>query len=179
MRIPTTPPPPPSSSSRPATMTTRPTNNHGGYMQYFLFTLLAFGVLSMTVNIYSGNDNLAAHQMSLIESFKDQHFLKSNSKNRKQFAEEPEDDPKEFEGTTESEEMFDAKENDQGISELAGLNCDTHGGPKQLAAQEMVYWEDIASDNAYLSPFMPPNTERKQYMTFESDHGGWNNVSPF
>jgi hypothetical protein len=176
MRTPTTPP---TSSHRAATTLTRPTNNNGGYMQYFLFALLAFGVLSMTVNIYSGNDNVVANQMSLIESFKEQHFVKSNSKYRKHFAEEPEDDPKELEGIEESEEMIDARNNDQELSELAGLNCDAHGGPKQIAAQEMVYWEDIDSDNAYLSPFMKPDTERKQYMTFESDHGGWNNVSPF
>jgi hypothetical protein len=41
----------------------------------------------------------------------------------------------------------------------------------------MVYWEDIESDNKYVSPFMPKEAGRRQYMTFESDHGGWNNVS--
>lgn len=56
---------------------------------------------------------------------------------------------------------------------LAGLNCDTHGGPKNDLAQEMVYWEDIPSDSKVQSKFKRPG----QYMTFESDHGGWNNVS--
>ena len=55
---------------------------------------------------------------------------------------------------------------------LAGLNCDAHGGPSNDLAQEMVYWEDIPSDSKFQSKFKRPG----QYMTFESDHGGWNNV---
>jgi hypothetical protein len=35
-----------------------------------------------------------------------------------------------------------------------------------------VYWSDIPSDNAHVSPFYSPD----RYMTFEPDHGGWNNI---
>ena len=54
---------------------------------------------------------------------------------------------------------------------LAGLQCDRFGGPSPEAAQEMVYWEDIPSDNKYVSPFK--QTEFKQYLSFEPDDGGW------
>jgi hypothetical protein len=56
----------------------------------------------------------------------------------------------------------------------AGLNCDKWGGPSNDLAQEMVYWEDIPSDASVVSPFHKP--EKPQYMTFEPDQGGWNNI---
>jgi hypothetical protein len=61
----------------------------------------------------------------------------------------------------------------KGVHKLAGLDCSPYGGPSNDIAQEMVYWEDIPSDSKYQSKFKKPG----QYMTFESDHGGWNNVS--
>jgi hypothetical protein len=61
----------------------------------------------------------------------------------------------------------------KGVHKLAGLDCSPYGGPSNDIAQEMVYWEDIPSDSEYQSKFRKPG----QYMTFESDHGGWNNVS--
>jgi GDP-fucose protein O-fucosyltransferase len=57
---------------------------------------------------------------------------------------------------------------------LAGLSCDAWGGPAKGAAEEMVYWEDIPKDNQHTSPLK--NLERKQYLTFEPDHGGFNNI---
>jgi hypothetical protein len=57
---------------------------------------------------------------------------------------------------------------------LAGLDCSPWGGPSVDAAQEMVYWQDIPSDQTYKSPFQP--TDKIQYMTFEPDGGGWNNI---
>lgn len=57
---------------------------------------------------------------------------------------------------------------------LAGLNCDAYGGPSAEAAEEMVYWKDIPSDSAYVSPFYEPDNIR--YLTFEPDGGGWNNI---
>ena len=39
-------------------------------------------------------------------------------------------------------------------------------------AQEMVYWSDIPSDNAHVSPFFSPHF----FLTFEPDGGGWNNI---
>jgi hypothetical protein len=57
---------------------------------------------------------------------------------------------------------------------VAGLSCAYFGGPSPEIAQEMVYWQDIASDNKYKSPFLEPNVTR--YMTFEPDTGGFNNL---
>ena len=55
---------------------------------------------------------------------------------------------------------------------LAGLDCSAYGGPDNEKAEEMVYWSDIPSDNAHVSPFYAPN----HYLTFEPDGGGWNNI---
>ena len=62
-------------------------------------------------------------------------------------------------------------------SRVAGLNCDKYGGPSPEEAQEMVYWEDIPSDAEWISPFHYKHRQRPtQYMTFEPDRGGWNNI---
>jgi len=58
------------------------------------------------------------------------------------------------------------------IPSLSTLNCEKYGGPPD--ASEMVYWHDIPSDHRYVSPFKDPN--KKRYMTFEPDGGGWNNI---
>ena len=58
---------------------------------------------------------------------------------------------------------------------LAGLDCTPHGGPDNEAAAEMVFWEDIESDSRYKSPFLRGDGPT-QYLTFEPDHGGRNNV---
>ena len=71
---------------------------------------------------------------------------------------------------TQTKEIMDvAKE--QG-HKLAGLDCTKFGGPSNDVASEMVYWSDIPSDNAHVSPFYDAN----KYMTFEPDEGGWNNI---
>lgn len=57
---------------------------------------------------------------------------------------------------------------------LAGLDCTSWGGPSIDAAKEMVYWQDIPNDQTYTSPFQP--RDKIQYMTFEPDGGGWNNI---
>ena len=59
---------------------------------------------------------------------------------------------------------------------LAGLDCAPHGGPDNQAAAEMVFWEDIESDSRYKSPFFREDGPT-QYLTFEPDHGGWNNIA--
>ena len=191
----------------------RPRPVDGGPMQYFGLILLVFGVFSMGVNVYTGSE--VSHQMSMIANFKDQHFIKSDSKSRQG----QEDGPEDMEGVGKFGGIFDEEGNEdkdqeqkeveeldrqdreeveqqanevdnsenkpehQEVNEapkinskLAGLNCEAHGGPPNEIAQQMVYWEDIDSDNTYVSPFMPPSTDRRQYMTFESDHGGWNNI---
>jgi len=62
--------------------------------------------------------------------------------------------------------------NDQDSVPLAGLDCTAYGGPSNDKAAEMVYWSDIPSDNAHVSPFYNEGL----YMTFEPDQGGWNNI---
>jgi GDP-fucose protein O-fucosyltransferase len=61
----------------------------------------------------------------------------------------------------------------QNTHNVAGLNCDAHGGPDDPS--EMVYWEDIPLDAQHVSPLKSTGTERK-YLTFEPDQGGWNNI---
>jgi hypothetical protein len=55
---------------------------------------------------------------------------------------------------------------------VSGLHCGAQGPSEELAA-EMIYWEDIPKDANFQSPFMK---EDPQYLTFEPDFGGWNNV---
>ena len=57
---------------------------------------------------------------------------------------------------------------------LAGLSCLQYTGDRQYNASEMIYWEDIPNDSMYQSPFQSLN--RVQYMTFEVDNSGFNNV---
>lgn len=57
---------------------------------------------------------------------------------------------------------------------LGRLVCDKYGGPLEHVAKEMVYWQDIASDAKFISPFYERNV--KQYLTFEPDEGGFNNI---
>lgn len=58
------------------------------------------------------------------------------------------------------------------IHEVAGLNCEDHGGPSNDIAAEMIFWNDIKSDAEYKSPFY----DEEKYITFEPDGGGFNNI---
>jgi hypothetical protein len=49
---------------------------------------------------------------------------------------------------------------------VAGLNCETYGGPSEGDAAEMVYWRDIPSDANFKSPHAAYGPEPK-YLTFE------------
>ena len=70
------------------------------------------------------------------------------------------------------EENTSAIENDGVVHQLAGLHCTQYGGPLDGSAAEMVYWSDIKDDAKVISPFHDKN----KYLTFEPDHGGWNNI---
>ena len=62
---------------------------------------------------------------------------------------------------------------------IAGLNCDRYGGPSEEIAAEMVYWRDIPSDAAFVSPFKTwddSDPSQKKFLTFEPDEGGFNNI---
>ena len=61
------------------------------------------------------------------------------------------------------------------VHPVAGLDCKEHDGPmEQDATDEMVYWRDIPQDNSWVSPFK--SKSQRQYLTFEPDGGGWNNI---
>jgi hypothetical protein len=68
------------------------------------------------------------------------------------------------------------------VHQIANLNCDAFGGPPIDLAQEMVYWKDIRSDAEFISPFHHKKRQgdgkmsMSQFLTFEPDHGGWNNI---
>lgn len=61
-----------------------------------------------------------------------------------------------------------------GSHEISGLRCEPYGGPSPEIANEMVYWSDIPSDSKVKSPFRDETNTK--YLTFEPDHGGWNNI---
>jgi hypothetical protein len=61
--------------------------------------------------------------------------------------------------------------------QLVGLSCDAYVGPSdEYAQQEMVYWEDVAPYLCYRSPFKKANEGKKQYLTFEPNQAGRNNI---
>lgn len=125
------------------------------------FIFVTFSFISGTL---SGNlDVQEANHMEMIRMKKSFLFGRSNSSNGTKSVRVP----------------------NQHDHRLAGLQCDKWGGPSLNAAQEMVYWEDIPSDEQYLSPFHPEankdetgSTELRidQFLTFEPDGGGWNNI---
>lgn len=59
---------------------------------------------------------------------------------------------------------------------VAGLSCAKYGGPDDETAAEMIYWRDIPSDASWISPLAAPPSLGVQYLTFEPDEGGWNNI---
>lgn len=80
-----------------------------------------------------------------------------------------------FEG--QHEDMVDPQEIRHGsvetppASTIGSLECTKYGGPvSKEAAEEMVYWHDIPSDQQFVSPMKKPGA-RRQYLTFEPDGG--------
>ena len=61
--------------------------------------------------------------------------------------------------------------------EDGNLTCSHLGGPSR-SIEEMVYWYKIASDAQYTSPlaYHKRSNISRQYLTFEVDEAGWNNV---
>jgi len=117
-------------------------------------------LVTVAVNFLHGSMMHGSLSQQAANTFQDQHFLTASH------------DHLSGEGNT--------KQKDDGMSswsghKLAGLHCDAYGGPSEEIAQEMVYWQDIPSDSDYMSPFHPRGKET-QYMTFEPDGGGWNNI---
>ena len=68
---------------------------------------------------------------------------------------------------------------------VAGLSCQAHGGPNnedsddndaQQVVNDMVYWRDLPEDAKWQSTFRSNGNQKKKYLTFEPDEGGFNNV---
>lgn len=73
---------------------------------------------------------------------------------------------------------------------IEGLFCFLYGGPEQSAVNDVLYWNDIASDATVTSPFYheegfltdddivdgdQSRTSKSKYITFNPDIGGFNN----
>jgi hypothetical protein len=155
----------------PSTTTTTRSSRaaaHSNITNYFLVILCGFGLLTLFVNLQHGGID----QLGSIGSFQEQHFGKFRSGKERAAIKKGED-------TTRVEERLEEVDDDV-VDEtaaaaqhtLAGLNCDKYGGPSLEVASEMIYWQDVPSDNTFVSPFF--NKKETQYLTFESDHGGWN-----
>ena len=130
---------------------------------YFFIVLLSFSVVSVLLNSllshshpehgHLGTGGNAAMKIRLQQSLKHPNELSAAEK--------------------QAEEMTD----DGGGRSLVGLDCVRHGGPDDTS--EFVYWQDIPQDSQHISPFhrkRKGHTDREQYLTFEPDNGGWNNI---
>lgn len=114
----------------------------------FAFFLILFAALTLYVN------QLQLQDLPTLQHVQLQSFTEGNSKRSKG-----------GNGDDNGDEFFNN-------FLLAGLSCERFGGPSKSASEEMVYWSDIPEDNRHVSPFYQPN----QFLTFEPDHGGWNNI---
>lgn len=151
------PPPPPTSGQALLTKQRR-----SPLASYFLIVLLSFGALSIALN-------------SLLETSHPHHELvggetgDSTIKAKLQESLGHGDNRK---------AAMDDKEEQQQQHALAGLDCTRYGGPAQT--QDFVYWQDIPADSRHVSPFHRKrkggNNNKDEYLTFEPDHGGWNNI---
>jgi hypothetical protein len=131
---------------------------HRNVTAYFLALIVLFGCLSMGLNLHISREsmaNLNRLQAILMDSFSSGVSTITTK-----------------EDVIDKAEQIARKVQRDNGHQLAGLNCDAYGGPSQEAAAEMVYWEDIPSDAAHISPFKRKSGP-KQYLTFEPDNGGW------
>ncbi len=161
--------------------------------KYFLVILFGFACLSLMLN--SRFTHHLVHDPSIVESqlkasvqsfvLKKNHVSVHNTQKRDDAVDQDESD---------NDAASEANDNDVDESfpknmitkkelanphsnRVAGLNCKKFGGPSEEKAQEMVYWEDIPSDAKWVSPFHSKHRNAPiQYLTFEPDRGGWNNI---
>lgn len=156
------------------TIETERDRNHGG-CRTNLFVIAVFAVIVAVSNIFlfhfmnsktaaidfanavhiNGNDGFAAGMMS---SF----VMEVANETKKRTIENS------------SKEVSDGRTDSRGekLHKVAGLSCADHGGPSDDFAKEMVFWSDIEADEDYKSPFY----DEEKYVTFEPDHGGFNNI---
>lgn len=122
-------------------------DNGGSFLtKYFLIILFAFACLSVLLS--NNIAHLVADDQSVIEA-----ALKQSTGGVK-------------------------SSRNEHANRIADLKCDKFGGPSVEAANEMVYWENIPSDATWVSPFHDRhhNGGPQQFLTFEPDQGGWNNI---
>ncbi len=106
--------------------------------------------------------------------------------NENESNEEGKEAQSEEEGAEDDEENSDSSEEQIEKSPghtIANLRCEAYGGPSPEESEEMVYWEDIPNDALHVSPFHHTNKQLDgdtkpitQFLTFEPDAGGWNNI---
>jgi hypothetical protein len=123
-----------------------------------VLALTACCFMSLGITLLHGADFQSEHDFHVEQTFVEQHLHKLASHDHLVAAEEGK-----------------ATTRHNSLPPLAGLDCSAWGGPSSFEAlQEMVYWQDIPGDEGYVSPFKSKSTT--QYMTFEPDGGGWNNI---
>ena len=79
----------------------------------------------------------------------------------------------------ENKTIITHKENEKSVfltpKELPGLlRC-----RGKIVESEVIYWKRVLGDDTYISPIIPKLDESKRgekFLSFEYDHGGWNNV---
>jgi hypothetical protein len=130
----------------------------GNHTIYFLALIVLFGCLSLGLNLHVSNKG-----QGIFDQKKLRAVLMESFSNGMVYTKAKDDVIDKMSPPTE--------QSDNG-HQLAGLNCDAFGGPSNDIAAEMVYWEDIPSDAAHISPFKRTSGP-KQYLTFEPDEGGW------
>lgn len=149
----------------------RPVGGGGPMTQYFLVILMLFGVTTLWMNSNHGG---VVDQLKNVEAFRKQHLSKGISLSRSKLAQNPSKLIAERKAARLKQQTPVQAEEPKRGHQLAGLNCDKWGGPANEFAQEMIYWSDIPSDAHHVSPYHKPDV--KQFMTFEPDQGGFNNI---
>lgn len=185
-------------SSVPATNEPASSTAGGSFLtKYFMVILFGFACLSLALN--SRFTQVVVEDVSIIESVLQDSIQRISLSSQRHpvmdddHARQPEEE--DSEADVDHQAVLEKQQQDRGVGannppggnknhvnvhKIANLNCDAYGGPSQELAQEMVYWEDILQDAEYVSPFHRTNRDKTmtmtQFLTFEPDHGGWNNI---
>lgn len=141
--------------------------------KYFLVILFIFACLSLLLN--TRFTNIVVQDASII-----QHHLENSIKSApfSSLVDAPATKKAAPKASQVAHELYQDSNKATHEHRISDLNCEKWGGPSKQAAKELIYWEDIPSDAAFMSPFHPKerSEDLTQYMTFEPDNGGWNNI---
>ena len=152
--------------------------------KYFLVILFLFACLSLFLNTRFTHvlmDDVSALEQFLLDSSHSSSLQKKLTSQSAGLGDVPvqDDDQHQVEG---HHNIMEQSQNEQRSTNHHSLNCDKYGGPSYESAKEMIYWKDIPNDADHISPFHSqlgktgPESSSKQFMTFEPDQGGWNNI---